>query len=396
MANESVNGWDSKVLIASDASVATFGTVVAPAAAQAFECVNADLGVMEVGEVRPKRDRNLGRGMQAGFVEGRVKPIAFSLESSVKTRAANTTVPIEDAIYRAGGLIRTVGGASVTYTPDATPLATSNGFLGLSVYRAFGTAPYSYEAEQLRGGVIKTLNFSGGDKELTLKAAGEAIGKYHLGFCSMSINNVATSFTFANVEEGYRFGIGWYQCESEIIKITAMDYTTFTATIARAQLGSSAAAHAAALYPYRPAMSFSGTPISEGGTTSFTLDSVVLRVLNWEADLTTGMDLLPGETGSKYIQNAKAIRYELGITCQLVLTQEQVALLGKAKNRNTCAVSIVQSTGAAGGIFTFAAPYTEVVAFKVGEQQNDVCIVDVTLRCRDSAAGNDMFSITLT
>lgn len=396
MGQESVNAWDSKVLIASDASVATFGTVVNPAAAQAFECIAADLGPMEVGEVRPKKDRNLGRGMQAGFVEGRVKPIPFSLHSSVKTRAGATTVPIEDAIYRAAGLIKTVGGSSVAYTPDATPLATSNGFLGLSVYRAFGTAPYSYEAEQLRGGVIKSLNFSGGDKELELKAAGEAIGKYHLGFATLTVNNSVTSFTFADVEEGYRFGIGWYQCESEIIKITAMDYTTFTATIARAQLGSSAASHAAAMYPYRPAMSFSGTPISEAGTTSFTLDAIVPRVLSWEVDLTTGMDLLPGETGSKYIQGPKAVRYELGVTCQLVMTQAQVALLGKAKNRNTCALSIVQSTGVAGGIFTFAAPYTEVVAFKVGEQANDVCIVDVTLRCRDSAAGNDMFSITLT
>jgi hypothetical protein len=274
MANETVNAWDRKTLIVSDASVATFGAVVDPAAAQAYECITVDLGPMEVGDVRPKKDRTLGRGMQSGFVEGRVKPIPFTVEASVKTRAAATTVPIEDALYRAGGLIRTVGGGNVVYSYDATPLATTNGFLGVSIYSCYGTAPYSYLGEQLRGGVAKTLDWSGGDKELMLKVSGEGIGKYHQGFGTLTVTNVATTFVFANVEEGYRFGLGLYQCESEIIRITAMNYTTFTATIARAQLASSAASHAAAWYPYRPAMSYTGTPISEGATVTTTVDGV--------------------------------------------------------------------------------------------------------------------------
>lgn len=395
MGQESVNGWDSKVLLASDASVATFGTTPNPAASQAFECIGVDLGPMEVGEVRAKKDRNIGRGITSGFVEGRVKGIPFTIESSVKTRAAAVTVPAEAPLYRAAGLVQTVGGASVTYTPDATPLATSGGFLGLNVYRAFGTAPYSYEAEQLRGGVVKQLDWRGGDQELNLKAAGEGIGKYHLGFATLSVTDVATSFTFADVEEGYRFGLGWYQCESEIIKITAMNYSTFTATIARAQLGSVAAAHAAAMYPYRPAMSYSGTPISEGGTVTVTVDGITFRALSFDISLTSGMDLLPGESGSKYIQGPKAVRYDLKVSVRLVLTQAQTALLGKAKNRNTCAITIVQSTGTAGGIVTFSIPYTEVMPFKVPDTANDVSIVDVGFRCRDNS-GNDMMTLTLT
>lgn len=398
MGTETVNAWDSKVLLVSDATVAAFGVTLNPATAQAFECVACDLGDTEVGDIRPKKDRNVGRGMQSGFVEGRVKGIPFTIESSVKTRATNITVPFEAPIYRAAGLVQTVGGSSVTYTPTATPLVTANGFLGLSAYRSFGTGASTYEAEQLRGGVVKTIDWSGGDKELMMKAAGDGIGKYHLGY-SASVtfaDGVGTSLVFASVEEGYRFGLGFYQIESEVIRITAMNYTTFTATVLRAQLSSSGAAHtAAAMYPYVTAMAYTGTPISEGGTVTTVIDGITMRTLSFDIGLSSGMDLLPGESGSKYIQGPKATRYDLKIGLKLVLTQQEVALLGKATNRNTCAVSIVQSTGAAGGIFTFAAPYCEVVPFKVPDTTNDVCIVDVGLRCRDNA-GNDMFTLTLT
>ncbi len=394
MSGESVAGWDQAGLIVSEAS---FGTTVAPAATQAFEMISCDTGPMEVGEVRGKKDRSGGRGMQAAFVEGRVKPIPFSLEASVKSRAANTTVPQESALYRAAGLTQTVGGSSVAYTIPAAPIETANSFAGVSLYRALGKSPYVYEAEQLRGGVIKTLNWSGGDKELMLKASGEAIGKYHLGYsASVTMLIGATTIVFTDAEEGYRFGLGWYQCESEILLITAMNYTTFTATVTRAQISTAAAAHTSVpLRPYLPSLTYAGSPISEGGTVSSVLDGVTLRTLSFGIDLTTGMDMLPGESGSKYCQAPKAVRYEAKSNLKLVLSREQVALLGKAKQRNTCALTIVQSTGVAGGIVTFSLPYCEVQPFKVPDTANDVAIVDVALRCRDNS-GNDMFSFTLT
>lgn len=396
MANESINAWNSNLLVASEASVAAFGTVPDPAASQAFEAVSCDMGPAgEQGDVRPKKDRNaLGRGPTQGFVEGRIKPIPFSIEASVKSRATATTIAKEDAIYRGGGMIKTVGGSNVIYSLDATPLATTNGFLGCDIYRAFGAAPYIYEAEQLRGGVVKTIEWSGGDSELMVKASGEAIGKEHLGFCSWTVNNSVTTFTFADIEEGSRFGKGWYQSDSEIVKITAMDYPTFTAgTIARAQLASSAASHASALRPYLPSMSYSGSPISEGATVTLVVDGVTIRAMKFSIVLTTGMDLLPGQSGSQYILGPKAGRYALQVSIQLVLTQEQVALLGKARRRNTCAISIVQSSGTAGGIFTFSLPYTEVMPFKVPDTANDVAIVDVGFRVRDNS-GNDAFTLT--
>ncbi len=395
MAGESVNAWDMAVLSIAES---TFGTTPNPAATQAFECISMDTGSMEVGDVRGKKDRNTGRGMQSGFVEGRVKPIAWSLEYSMKSRATNATVPPDSGLLGAAGFAATTPGSnSVLYSLVGSPIPATN-FAGVSLYRIFGKSPYSYEAEQLRGGVVKTINWSGGDSELMVKVSGEAIGKYVLGYSASVtlVDGSGTTLTFANAEEAYRFGLGWYQIESEVIKITARPTST-TATIVRAELTTTGAAHTAVpMRPYIPTLTYaSGSPISEGGTVSVTVDGVTLRAMAFNIDFTTGMDMLPGESGSKYIQGAKSVRYDLKAGVKLVLAREQVSLLGKARDRNTCAITIVQSTGTAGGIVTFSLPYCEVMPFKVPDTANEVAIVDVDFRVRDNS-GNDAFTLTLT
>lgn len=398
MAGESVNGWDSRVLAASESS---FGTTPNPAAAQVLETISCKMGPAQVGQTRAKRDRNLGRGMQAGWVEGRVMPIPFSIETSVKTRADADDVPAESVLYKAAGLTQSINsGTNVNYAMSSSPLS-DGAFSALSLYRAFGANLYRYEAEQLRGGVIKSLAWSGGDKELTLQASGDAVGKYHLGYsASVTLaDGSGTSLQFASAEEGYRFALGWYQIENEIVKITAMDYATYTATLLRAQLSSSGAAHSGApMYPYLPALTYGAqVPISEANCT-VTVDSQAIRCLSFTVNVGTGLDLLPGETGSAFIQGPKAVRYTAGAKLRLVLSREHVALLGKAKYRNSVAVAIVCATPAAtaGKTVTFNMPYAEVRPFEVPDTANDVAIVDVDIEARDSAAGNDMFTLYYT
>lgn len=392
-----VNAWDMAALVAGEAS---FGTVPDPVAAAAFECINFKTGVgVAVGEVRGKKDRNVGRNMQSGFVEGRVKPISWSIDTSVKSRAAVDTVPRESALYRGAGMTQTVNSStSVVYTLPAAPIETANSFASLSLLRLFGKSPYVYQAEQLRGGVVKTLDWSGGDTELMLKASGECADKYLMGYSSSITlaDGSGTTLTFANAEEAYRFGLGFYQVENEVIRITARPSST-TATILRAQLSTSGAAHAAVpLRPYIPTLTYAGSPISEGGTVTTTVDGVALRTMSWGVSLTTGMDLLPGESGSKYVQGVKALRNDLTVRLKLVLTETQgVSLLGKARDRNTVAITLVQSTGAAGGVMTFSIPYCEVVPFELPDTVNDVAVCDVTFRVRDNS-GNDAFTLTFT
>lgn len=399
----SVLSWDMAALVVGEAS---FGTVPDPAAAQVFECINFKTGVgVAVGEVRGQKDRNPGRNMQKAFVEGRVKPLTWSIDTSVKSRAAVDTVPRESALYRGAGMTQTVnGGTSVVYTLPAAPIETANSFASVSLTRLFGKSPYVYQAEQLRGGVVKALSWSGGDSELMLKASGEAADKYLMGYsASVTMLIGATTLTFADAEEGYRFGLGFYQVESEVIRITARPTAT-TATITRAQVSTSAAAHTAVpMRPYIPTLTYAGSPIGEGGTVTCTFDGQTPKILSFSIDLTSGMDIAPLESGSKYAQRVVTKRNELKVKLKMALSHDLgVSLLGKARDRNTCSLTLVQSNAAtlngaavAGSVNTFALPYTEVEAFEVPDTNNDEAIVDVSLRVRDNS-GNDAFTLTVT
>ncbi len=399
MAHENVDGWNSAVLLASDASYpAAFGAVVAPAASQAFECMVCDLGPAEVGDVRPQKDRNPGRGLTNKFVEGRVKPIPFSIEAAVKSRAAVDTVPRESVLYKAAGLLQTVnGGVSVAYTTPAAPLSDGS-FLAFSAYRALGKPPYVYEAEQLRGAYVKTLEWSGGDKELSLKASGEGIGKYEQGYVASVTMLIGDTTLTVTGEDIFLIGAGYYQVESEVILVvpTATSYSDGIFNCTRAQVSTSAAAHTGkACVPYLPSLTYAGSPIPEGGTVTTVIGGQTIRTLSWTVALTTGMDGLPGESGSKYIQGVKAIRYDWKVSAKLVCKREDVAMLNKARARNSVAAAITQSTGAAGGVFAFSFPTCEVMPFKVPDTANDESIVDVALRIRDNA-GNDAGSFLFT
>lgn len=395
MSAEPINSWDAVALVAGES---TFGTTPNPAAAQACEIISIKTGGSEEGATRGKRDRGLGREMQNGFVRGRVQPGQFSIITSWKSRPdADDAYAVMDTILAAAGLYKTTNsGVSVTYTPVADPQSTGT-LIPMSIFRATGKGLYASFAEQMRGCVVKTVKISGGDKEVECEASGDWAGKYTLGKVdSVTLaNNSVTSITLT-AEESYRIGPGWYSIESEIIKVTDATYGATSRTIARGELSSTAAAHTAQpMMPYVPAdIVFSGSPISEA-TATFTLDSVALEVQSWQATFTSGIDLRAGATGSAYTQGTKLLRTDLTITAKVMLRREHLSLVGKSNTGKTVVCSIVQGTGA-GGIFTLAASYCEVMAFEVPDNENDIVIADISLRCRGNVAGNNLFTITLT
>ena len=405
MALSPVNSWDTRLLIDAEAS---FGTAAVPAdvsayAATAVEHIDADLGDVEQGATRGKADRNLGRGMQSAFVEGRVPPIPWKVVLSCKSRSAIDAVPREGtAIYKAAGLVRTVNGStSYTLTPSATPIESGD-FVSATLRRFAGSGAAAFEAETLRGCICDKMTWTGGDKEVTLEASGLGIGKYHQGSIdSITLaSGIATSLPHT-AAESYLLDTGYYLCESEILSIAraSVGYGSTSSTIVRAALASTGASHSSKpLYPYIPTgITFAGSPIAEPNAT-VSIDGETIRVLSWSAELSTGMGLLSGETGSAYIQGAKYGRYDLAISCRLVLSGTQVQLLNKATQRATAgalAVSLSQGTGT-GAVWTLASTYCELMPFKVPSTPNDVAIVDVKLRVRDNASGNNAFTITLT
>jgi hypothetical protein len=370
----------------------TFGTPPDPAAAQYMEVRAINMGPVSTGVIRPKRDRALGRGMQNDFVEGRKQLVPWTLESAIMGRAAVDTVPIEDAFYRAGGLLRTVNsGTSVVYATQGNPA-----LLGLTMDVVSDTALNAQLGERGFGGAVESLEWTGGDAELGLKVGGNFVDKELRGkLDSVTMaSGISTTLTIT-AEESYRLGLGYYWCEAEAIRVTAVTPGGTSATIARAQLGTTGVAHTAQpLVPYTPALSNpTGRPIPES-TATFTCDAVALRLQSWGISFRTGIEHLPGETGSQRVQGLKAVRYDVGVTAKGVLYEDYVTLLGKATARRNTPLTIVQGTGA-GRIATFSMPFAELVAVPVADSAEDVAMVDLSWRVRDNA-GSDAFSLTLT
>lgn len=396
MSFEPVNSWDMRVLAASESA---FGTTPAMAASQLLECINLNTGPLEVGRTRPKQDRSLGRGHTQGFVEGRVDPIAFDLLTSWKSRADADDSPKELALLKAAGLLQTINsGVNNVFTFPQDPIG-SGAFASLSLLRRFGPDSYAYQAEQLRGGVIRNLEISGGDKELMLRAQGVAIGKYSLGYLpSITLaDGFGTTLTLSETDSR-KIGPGYYKVENEVILVegTNANIGDTSRTIARGQLSTSGAAHSAVpMVPHFPgSLSPSGTPRSEANCT-VTIDSVATRALSFALAIETGMDLLPGETGSKYIQGVKSTRFKVSGNVRINYLKECTQWAGKATTRKSVPITIVCGTGT-GGIITISMPQVELRPFPVPDTPNDIAVVDIPFEAFDSSSLNDEATITLT
>jgi len=404
MSANPVDSWD---LLVAAATESTFGTTPAPAntaalAALAIETIDCSLGEAEVGVVRAKQDRSLGRGMQSGWVEGRVQPIGWSLDTSLKSRAAVDTASPLLPLLKAAGLLHTInGGSNVTITTPTTPIESSV-FAGVSLTKYLGQGLACKHAETLRGCVVKSLRLEGGASEVLAKFTGSGVGKTtatgqagvqgRIDSITLA-TGVVTSLTIT-ADESKRLGLGYYLCESEVIQVTACTPGGTTATIVRGALGTTGAAHTAQpLVPYRPTPTFTGSPISEAAAT-VTLGGLAVRARSWSLDLNTGIDLLDGETGSRYSQGVKSTRYSASVKLQLVLSGDMVSRIGDVQGRTNLALAISQGTGT-GGIVTVNAPYCEVMPFATPSTANDIAVVDLELRLRDNTA-SDMLSIVLT
>lgn len=394
MSSNPLNGWDRRLAMY---SVGASITDAASYAALFRSVIAVDMGPAEVGVIRSKQDRGPGRGMQDGWVEGRVQPIPFSVQTSLKSRADQDDPPLELALYKAAGLkVTTNASTSVVLTPSATPVETGD-FAFADLVRLLGSGDADIAFERLANCVVREIALEGGDKEVQATFTGIGQRKYLGGSLdSITLADGSVTSLTTTAEQSYSLGSGYYLCESEVILVTPTLGGT-SHTIARAQLGTTGAAHAAkALKPYVPAgIAYSGAPIPESLTTTVTLDGIALRVTSWKANITTGMDMLPGETGSKYSQGALEKRTDVTITMSVIAKGDDVRWLNKATARKTVTASLVQGT-TAGGIVTVAAPYCEIVAAPMTEPENGPSEIQIQLRVRDNGSGNNSFSITLT
>lgn len=395
MSANPVAAWDLRALLAAES---TFGTAVAPASTQALELIKCETGEIEHGRTRPKRDRSLGRGMQSGYVEGDVEAMKWVIEASMKSRSAVDADPRELVLYKAAGMKKTQNvGTNLVMSMSSTPIESAD-FASMTLQRFGGSGAAAQYSEILRGCICDKLTWSGGNTEVMVKASGQGIGKYWLGqLDSVTLANGAVTTVTFTAAESYKLALGYYIIESECVQVTAVNYASTTATIVRGALSTSAVAHTAVpMRPYYPSgVAFAGAPIAEPVATVVLGSISPLLCTEWSIDFDTGIALLPHETSSKYIRGAQSKRYNVVYNLKVMLTGDRVDLLGLSNQRTNMAVSVAQGTGV-GGIVTFASANCEVIAPVVPDVENDVAIMDIKLRTRDSGTGSDMFTITYT
>lgn len=185
----------------------------------------------------------------------RASVAAMAIMRSVELAGANDGTGVVTALT-ATNLTGGAGTAQVTYS-----LATDVDELTVSLWHFTDNLMRGF-----RGGVVTSIRLEGsGSDEPKLTFSGLSTGMVFAGVAKLegAVNNSVTAFV---LEAGHarRFKVGpdagdvlHLQIESEIVKLTAVDYATDTLTVVRAQLGTTGASHADAieLGPWKPAAS---------------------------------------------------------------------------------------------------------------------------------------------
>lgn len=393
--NKVLNGWDRASYAwpngSEPSSVANYS-----AAGLAF--ITMDTGPAGIlGVIRDLPDRAIGRSMRSGWIEGRFAPVPFNLVACVKQRSAVDAAPIEQVLLKAAGLTVTVNaGVSVTLGYNSAPIDAGT-FVPADVQRILGSSPAAVEMELLRKCCVKTLTIEGGDKELRYTFAGEALSKETQGTIeTLTVaDGVTTTINLGSASAARAVGLGWYQCESEIIKVTAINTGTGALTVLRAQLGTTGAAHSAKpAYPLRAAPTYATTPIAESLTTNCEIAGVPVRVTSWKFTLQTGIEPLPGETGSKFSQGFLSRRVDPTLEVAIIAKGEDLKLIQQAALRDLVTAKVEQGTSV-GGKFSLLCSYCEIDMPTFSEPENGPSEVALSFRIRENS-GNDMFAITLT
>ncbi len=179
----------------------------------------------------------------------RASVAAMAIMRSVELAAGNDGTGIVTALA-ATNLAGGTGTAQVTYS-----LATDVDTLSLSIWHFTDNL-----MRALRGCVVNDVNLEGSGSDEP-KFTFNGFGSYMIfaGVAKLegAVTNVATAFVL-EAGQARRFSLGilspsaatdfiYLQIENEVVKLTAIDYTTDTLTVVRAQLGTTGAAHADAI-----------------------------------------------------------------------------------------------------------------------------------------------------
>lgn len=209
-----------------------------------------------------------------------------------------------------------VAGSDITVTPRLPTLVNGVAVKTIRIYSLRSDltdaealtvfAAWARLQRRVVGWVPNALTFSGAPNQIpTLSARGACyrIDELTVAELDGNINDSVTSLDVAYAASMPSIpdtdSEVYWQIDSEIIKQSAVSADGLTWTIARAQLGSSAAAHTsgAALTPYRPTTTTSfAAPSGYCGRTGM-IDDVTVRVHQTSLEIQSGVEALPQAFG---------------------------------------------------------------------------------------------------
>jgi hypothetical protein len=199
---------------------------------------------------------------------------------------------------------------------------------------------------------------------------------------------ITDDFCITDGSDGNLTGLEIYaKIESEIVKITAFNRTTSTATIERAQFSTDAAAHddGSTVSPYNetPTYAEAGSLL---GPHDWTVSDGTAR--NWQKfsyELSTGRMFDPLQSGSSASDGIHNVQIEGTGSFDFILDTTQAEFFKELDNGDSMDLAITVGSDA-GSIFTF--DFDECVltgSTPANLQRHDVAIVTQEFRTRDTA-----------
>jgi hypothetical protein len=322
--------------------------------------------------IRERAEVDESRSDRGRFAEsiGRFVPVPWSIESRIwGGSAAGTELAWRNAILEhAAGLGHVnVGATSDTYSPAANPASSSACMYRVDRNQLLGEYMICCIADKL------SLEFTKSDAP-KMMASGLAARKWEFMATTLNgaIDNAVTAITLTepkNLRTGTNAltetGLEIYVLiGTEILKITAMNWTTGVATVAARGvfLGGGAAASHDSLSPVLPvkiAQTFGETGVL--GAMDWTVSdgaAAAWRTFNLEVETGRAFDELSSGTSWANAMHNKALK--IGGTFGFILNNARSAYWRDLDAGTEKALVITATTGVAGGIFAIGVPHARI------------------------------------
>jgi hypothetical protein len=299
---------------------------------------------------------------------GAFNEVPFSFATRIwGSGTAGTAIASRDAAMTGAGfsVVNNPGTSNIYESDAANPTNT------ISLYRVDRD---SLLGEYLMGGIVQQLGITlNKTEEPLITYTGIAARKWEFMATTLGAEIPAVDTLVMTLADPKRLRTGgiamtessleiYVLIESEVIKITAMNWTTGVATIERAQFSTAAATHAAAkaITPYKPVPTFGEAGLVSGPCDWTVSDGTAQEFTNLELTINTGRAFTPIGSGHTSFHELKNQQILSTGSFAYILNQDRYEYFRDLDVGTNIDLAITLNT-TAGSIFTIDLDFVELV-----------------------------------